>query len=230
MNAQIIQQQSFLKYKELYAFLARHHTQLAEEIGQAYINTMRWYYLSNFTRYRQALEKLPLFTVDKQDALGNDPSTTSKPTQPSHDPLSLGRRIDILRRSNPNALTSYLASESKSPTYLETPFSNFCLALIDNATAEYTFLTTFFSPHPILPPNLPLLLLHLLPHLRPRHRLHEIPHRNHLRQPRPPPLRAPESARRIRAAAPQNPRRGRLHQRHEHAPLAPLPARHGRAA
>ncbi|KAL8791912.1 MAG: hypothetical protein Q9195_005488 [Heterodermia aff. obscurata] len=146
MNAQIIQRQSFLKYRDLYAFLARHHSQLAEEIGQAYINTMRWYYSSNFTRYRQALEKMPLFTVDKQDALGNDPSATSKPVQPAHDPLSLGRRIDVLKRSNPNALTSYLASEAKSATYLETPFFNFALALIDNATAEYTFLTTFFSP------------------------------------------------------------------------------------
>lgn len=146
MNAQIIQQQSFLKHRDLYAFMARHHPKLAEEIGQAYINTMRWYYLSNFTRYRQALEKLPLFIVDKQDAVGNDPSTTSKPTQPSHDPLSLGRRIDILKRSNPNALTSYLASESRTTTYLETPFYNFSLALLDNATSEYSFLTTFFSP------------------------------------------------------------------------------------
>lgn len=146
MNAQIIQQQTLLKYKDLYAFLSRHHSQLAEEISQAYINTMRWYYLSNFTRYRQALDKLPLFAVDKLDAIGNDPSTTSKPLQPPHDPLSLGRRTDILKRSNPNALTSYLASESKSPAYLEVPFFNFSLALIDNATAEYTFLTTFFAP------------------------------------------------------------------------------------
>ena len=72
INAQIIQQQSFLSYKDLYTFLARHHSQLAEEIAQAYINTMRWYYLNNFTRYRQALEKISLYTVDKQDALGAD--------------------------------------------------------------------------------------------------------------------------------------------------------------
>lgn len=72
INAQIIQRQSFLTYKDLYNFLARHHSQLAEEIAQAYINTMRWYYLNNFTRYRQALEKISLYTVDKQDALGVD--------------------------------------------------------------------------------------------------------------------------------------------------------------
>ena len=72
INAQIVQQQSLLKYKELYSFLVRHHHQLANELGQAYINTMRWYYLSHFTRYRQALEKMPLVVVDRTEALGAD--------------------------------------------------------------------------------------------------------------------------------------------------------------
>lgn len=72
INAQIIQQRAFLPYKDLYVFLRRHHVQLADEIGLAYSNTMRWYYISHFTRYRQALEKLPLYTVDANDGLGND--------------------------------------------------------------------------------------------------------------------------------------------------------------
>ena len=72
MNAQVIQRQKFLPFKELFGFLARHHAQLAEEIGQAYINTMRWYYLHHFTRYRQALDKLSLSTSDKHDVLGAD--------------------------------------------------------------------------------------------------------------------------------------------------------------
>lgn len=71
INAQIIQQRAFVAYKDLYLFLARHHAQLADEIAQAYINTMRWYYLSHFTRYRMALEKIPLYTIDKHDALGD---------------------------------------------------------------------------------------------------------------------------------------------------------------
>ena len=72
MNAQIIQQQGFLNYKPLFAFMTTYHPQLADEIGQAYMNTMRWYYLSHFTRYRQALERLSLHNVDKQDTLGNE--------------------------------------------------------------------------------------------------------------------------------------------------------------
>ena len=50
--------------------MSKNQPQLAEEIIQAYSNTMRWYYHSNFTRYIQALEKVPLYIVEKQDALG----------------------------------------------------------------------------------------------------------------------------------------------------------------
>lgn len=106
---------------------------------------MRWYYLSHFTRYRDTLSKLPLFNVEKSEALGTDPSALPKTFQPAHDPLSLGRRIDILKRANPSAITSYTASEIKSATYLETPFYNFNLALISNSSTEYSFLTAFFS-------------------------------------------------------------------------------------
>lgn len=72
INAQIVQHRGFLAYKDIYGFLTRNHPQLAEEIGQAYINTMRWYYLSNFTRYKVALEKIPLFNVDSHDAVATE--------------------------------------------------------------------------------------------------------------------------------------------------------------
>ena len=74
MNAQIIQQQKMVKFKDLYIFIARHHAQLAEEIGQAYINTMRWYFLNHFTRYRDSLDKLSLVRFDKADLVGDEPS------------------------------------------------------------------------------------------------------------------------------------------------------------
>lgn len=150
INAQIIQQQSFLRYKDLYSFLAGHHPVLAEEIGQAYINTIRWYYLSNFSRYKQSLERIPIFIVDKNDAIGTDSNSqrasTNRASQPSHDPLAIGRRLDILKRSNQSALPSHLAEDNKQTHYLETPFLHYNLALIDNAAAEYSFLAKFFSP------------------------------------------------------------------------------------
>ncbi|WYZ45435.1 hypothetical protein EsH8_VIII_000751 [Colletotrichum jinshuiense] len=153
INAQIIQQQNFLKFKELYAFLHKHHSKLAEEISQAYMNTMRWYYANQFARYQKALEKLKLHILDRNDVLGHEETTRratvlsgTKPAGPPHDAFNLGRRIDLLRTGSQAAISSYLAEEDQATHYLEVPFRNFNLALIDNATAEYTFLAAYFSP------------------------------------------------------------------------------------
>ncbi|KAK1244748.1 hypothetical protein MKX08_004377 [Trichoderma sp. CBMAI-0020] len=153
INAQIIQQQNFLKFKDLYLFLHKHHATLADEISQAYMNTMRWYYLNQFTRYERALAKLKLHILDKNDVLGQEDATrktavlsSSRVAGAPHDAFNLGRRIDMLRTKSTSAISSYLAEEDQSTHYLEVPFRNFNLALIDNATAEYTFLASFFAP------------------------------------------------------------------------------------
>ncbi|KAI1348710.1 Vps52-domain-containing protein [Xylaria sp. FL0043] len=153
INAQIIQQQNFLKFKELFSFLHKHHPTLADEICLAYMNTMRWYYANQFTRYENALKKIKLHVLDKLDVLGNEDTSrrgaalsSSRIAGPPHDAFNLGRRVDILRTSNQAAISSYLAEEDQSTHYLETPFRNFNLALIDNVTSEYSFLASFFSP------------------------------------------------------------------------------------
>jgi hypothetical protein len=154
INAQVIQQQALLKYKELYAFLAKHQAELAQQIGQAYIYTMRWYYLNHFTRYRVALEKIKVHAMDKYDVLGEDPNARrggsllgqARNAPAAYDAFSLGRRRDALKSSSTNALTAYLAEEEKSAHYLETSFRSFNLALIDNACFEYTFISSFFAP------------------------------------------------------------------------------------
>jgi hypothetical protein len=153
INAQIIQQQNFLRFKDLYSFLHKHHAVLAEEICLAYMNTMRWYYANQFGRYEKSLGKIKLHHIDKSDVLGHEDTSrkstvlsASKVAGPPHDAFNLGRRIDFLKAGNQAAISSYLAEEDQSTHYLEVPFRNFNLALIDNASAEYTFLATFFSP------------------------------------------------------------------------------------
>lgn len=117
------------------------------------MNTMRWYFLNQFTRYHKALEKVKVHMLDKYDLLGQDDGTrksnilsSSKNVGTPHDAFNLGRRIDLLKTPNQTALSSFLAEEDKSTHYLEFPFRNFNLALVDNASAEYSFLTSFFSP------------------------------------------------------------------------------------
>lgn len=153
INAQIIQQQAFLKYKDLYAFLSKHQPELASQICQAYIYTMRWYYLNHFSRYKNSLERLRIHALDKYDALGEDPSKrtgallgSARGGLPaSYDAFSLGRRVDALKTVSSNALPAHIAEEEKSAHFIETPFRSFNLAVIDNACFEYTFLTSYFS-------------------------------------------------------------------------------------
>lgn len=142
-----------MKYKDLFTFLHKHHSQLAEEIALAYMNTMRWYYVTQFTRYEKALGKIKLHILDKNDTLNPEETTrmasvlsAARVTGPPHDAFNIGRRIDIIKASEQPALSSFLAEEDKTTHYLEVPFRSFNLALIDNAAAEYTFLATYFSP------------------------------------------------------------------------------------
>lgn len=113
---------------------------------------MRWYYQTQFTRYQQALATIKTHILDKSDTLGHEDTTrmasvlSSTRAAPPHDAFNLGRRIDVLKTSNQAALSSHLAEQDQTTHYLETQFQNFNLALIDNATAEYTFLANFFSP------------------------------------------------------------------------------------
>ena len=153
MNAQIIQQQGLLKHKDIYPFLLRHQPQLAEDISQAYINTMRWYYLNNFTRYKASLDKLKIHVISTQEVIGSDSdagrrsnlAANSRIPSAPHDALTLGRRIDVIKAHTQTALPSHIAEEDQSMHFLEVAFRSFNLALIDNASAEFSFLTEFFA-------------------------------------------------------------------------------------
>ncbi|KAB8232217.1 putative GARP complex subunit (Sac2) [Aspergillus alliaceus] len=153
INAQIIQQQRLVKFKDLYSYVSRAHPTLSGEITQAYVNTMRWYYLSHFTRYLHALEKIKVYPSDRNEVLGGDPSAPKsgnfvpggRTGAAAHDPFSLGRRIEILRTGNHMAISSYVAEEDTSFHGIEVPFRNFNLALMDNISAEYSFMTEMFS-------------------------------------------------------------------------------------
>lgn len=155
VNAQVLQQQGFLKYKSLFAFLAQRQPKLAEEISRAYANTMRWYYVTNFTRYQEVLVKLRVYVPSRGDLLlGDVPSTVPTPAANttaakqnlSQDPFTLGRRLDILRQPADVALPASTAEDLRENVNIEIPFMHMNMALLDNVSVEYTFLTAFLSP------------------------------------------------------------------------------------
>lgn len=118
---------------------------------------MRWYYSANFTRYHASLSKIKLQVTDGKSLLGDDPAPVARNRNAStagsmsHDPFNLGRRIEPLRNPSSTALPSSAAEETKNAQQIETPFLAFNLALIDNASFEYSFATSFFHPSVPIP-------------------------------------------------------------------------------
>nr|POE94586.1 vacuolar protein sorting-associated protein 52 [Quercus suber] len=154
INAQVIQQNSFRRYRDVFGFLARRQPQLAGEISQAYINTMRWYYSSHFARYKLAIDKLDVNVIDQTDAIGSEPvAKRGAKVNATPDVFSLGRRSEILHRGMSTALPAFAAEEDKGTHFLETPFRAFNIALIDNASSEYSFLAEFFRLQPFQTTN-----------------------------------------------------------------------------
>ena len=100
-NIQVIQQTSMLRYRYLFHFMLEHHPKLANEIKQAYMNTMKWYYSHHFERFRRALEKVKVDT--KVEMIGDESrkgglfSSSRAGHLPSNDPFHLGDRVDILK-------------------------------------------------------------------------------------------------------------------------------------
>jgi len=93
-----------LRYRALFHFMLEHHPQLANEIKQAYMNTMKWYYSHHFDRFKRAVEKVKV--ESKAETLGDESrrsgifSSTKTGSLPVNDPFHLGDRIDILKGEN----------------------------------------------------------------------------------------------------------------------------------
>jgi hypothetical protein len=100
-------------------------------------------------RYEAALRQIKLHPIDKNDLIGSaDDSSMRRPrgTVVTHDAFSIGRRLDVMKNPSGAALSSWVAEEDKTSHYLEVVFRSFNMALVDNASFEYTFLSSFFSP------------------------------------------------------------------------------------
>ncbi|KAK7203699.1 Sac2 family-domain-containing protein [Myxozyma melibiosi] len=150
-NAQVIQYSIFLKFRQLFAFLAYVNPQLCEDIIQGYINTMRWYYSSDFTRYVKALEKLKIRSIDRSSLIGAEgskkilSSSRAQYTSSQRDPLTLGRRVNIIFSTDSSVMMENSAEQSQDVLWMEIGFRSFNLALMDNVCAEYLFIVDFFA-------------------------------------------------------------------------------------
>jgi vacuolar protein sorting-associated protein 52 len=151
-NAQVIQR-DLLVNQQLFAFLHAENEPLSEGLRQAYVNTMKWYYHSYFERYLKSLEKLNLNKVDKTVLLGTDDSsrkglfsrTTTQPGVSMQEYLNLGPRVNIISSDDTSVIVSPVAEKSTALFWMETGFRSLNIALLDNASIEYHFMSTFFK-------------------------------------------------------------------------------------
>lgn len=153
VNSQAVQQ-NLLENKLLYKFLFENKPKLAVELRQAYVYTMTWYYKSYFGRYIKYLEQLPITTADRSVLLGSDDTGTRRLFGGSTRSVGAGGPLDYTvlgtRANSVNSEDSSVLSVSSQPhsmTYwMETCYRSLNVALLDNSSVEYHFLTDFFGP------------------------------------------------------------------------------------
>ncbi|KAJ5121985.1 hypothetical protein N7526_008922 [Penicillium atrosanguineum] len=154
INSQIIQQQRLLRFKDLYSYLSKAHPKLAGEISQHTSTQCAGITIptspviskhSTRSKFTPVIEMKSSEVIIRTGPVGNI-LPGGRAGSAAHDPFSLGRRIDILRTGNQQALSSFLAEEDNTYHGIEAPFRNFNVALVDNISAEYSFMTEFFSP------------------------------------------------------------------------------------
>lgn len=164
VNVQQVQRE-MRQNKDMYIYLERHYPELAVGLKKAYVNTIKWYYLSNFTRYIACLEKLNIKSVDKSILLGTDDgrgasgggilggiygSSAAAPRDPSIATSqelmnTTAKRIRQLEEEESTVMPAKIAENNPLHHWLETGFRSLMQALLDNCNVEYDFLNDLFG-------------------------------------------------------------------------------------
>ncbi|THH27285.1 hypothetical protein EUX98_g6907 [Antrodiella citrinella] len=159
-NMQVMQTSIFLKYRPLHVFLQHHAPNVANELQRAYIGAARTYYETGFRRYSRSLGYVKTRTIEKaEDIVSAATAGTSAGVEADVDRLSHSQ-IDgpgptmLYMAEDKSHVSSIALSFSKLLTHsakkepVEALFRSLMLVLMDNATAEYTYVTAFYSNEP----------------------------------------------------------------------------------
>ncbi|KAJ3347364.1 hypothetical protein HDU91_006794, partial [Kappamyces sp. JEL0680] len=149
-NIPLIQQNVFLKYRELFWFLMDHYTPVGVEVHQTYIGYVSTYFLQAFERYHKALSQLQSTGVDKNDLIGIDEAAKrglfgAKPLKDSSNIYGLADRLDVLTTKEAGIIVPDHAREGGKKFPYEALFKSLTRLLIDNASSEFVFTCEFFS-------------------------------------------------------------------------------------
>ncbi|CCE61155.1 hypothetical protein TPHA_0A00700 [Tetrapisispora phaffii CBS 4417] len=161
-------QYELIQVKEIFSFILENNYSLALELRQAYAYTMKWYYKSYFGRYIRSLTILPFRHIDAQYALGSGLTDTSvsylngygianylstsytKGTSFTTDEaiqsyFQIEKRLTLLTQEDNTVMVSQIAENNSRENFIEIGFKNLNLAVLDNCTVEFKFLTNFLK-------------------------------------------------------------------------------------
>ncbi|KAI0796778.1 Vps52-domain-containing protein [Abortiporus biennis] len=142
-NMQVMQTSVFLKYRPLFVFLQRHASTVASEVQRAYIGAARTYFETGFRRYIRSLAVIKARTVEKAETIVTNAGETTR------DPEINVQRLQHARIDGPGVTLTYMAEEKTYKEPIESLLRSLFLVLMDNSTAEYTFVSTFFATDPL---------------------------------------------------------------------------------
>ncbi|KAF5359016.1 hypothetical protein D9758_004735 [Tetrapyrgos nigripes] len=134
---QVIQTSVLIKYRPLFTFLQRQAPAVASEVQRSYTGAARTYYETGFRRYARSLGWLKSRCVDKFE-----PITAGEKEVLETD------RLANAKLDGPSVTLAYMADDKTHKEPVEALLRSLLIVFMDNATAEYTFVKTFFSPEP----------------------------------------------------------------------------------
>ncbi|KAJ7129514.1 Sac2 family-domain-containing protein [Mycena epipterygia] len=144
-NMQVMQTSVLIKYKPLFAFLQRQAPNVAHEIQRSYITAARVYYETGFRRYARSLGWIKSRTVEKLETI----VLSEREREMTVDT----ERFAYAKIEGPGVELAYMADDKTHKAPVEALVRSLLLVFMDNATAEYTFVTTFFTVDPLIAPQ-----------------------------------------------------------------------------
>lgn len=144
-NMQVMQTSVFVKYRALYAFLQRQAPNVASEVQRAYTGTARTYYETGFRRYVRSLGWIKVRTPEKPEPIISGNGENGGPYLDQD-------RLAYAKIDGPGVILAYMADDKTHEEPIEAILRSLFLVLMDNATAEYAFIATFFRSESFAPP------------------------------------------------------------------------------
>ncbi|KAJ7094621.1 vacuolar sorting protein [Mycena belliarum] len=139
-NMQVVQTSVLLKYRPLFAFLQRQAPNVAHEIQRSYVSAARVYYETGFRRYARSLGWIKSRSAEKLETI----------VASDRDMVIDTERFQYAKIEGPGVTLAYMADDKTHKAPMEALLRSLLLVFMDNATAEYTFITTFFTVDPLV--------------------------------------------------------------------------------